>query len=53
MRKVLLLALFAACFAFGQAKPKVRAITAFIRIDAAQLDAQIADTVKFLNAARE
>jgi len=53
MRKVLLLALLATSFAFGQAKPKVRAITAFIRIDAAHLDAQIAETVKFLNAARD
>ena len=53
MRNVLLLALLAATVAFGQAKPKVRAITAFIRIDAAHLDAQVAETVKFLNAARE
>src|SRR4051812_46926038 len=53
MRKVLLLACLVSSVAYGQARPKVRAITAFIRIDAAHLDAQIAETVKFLNAARE
>ncbi|MEO8369861.1 MAG: DUF711 family protein [Candidatus Solibacter sp.] len=53
MRKILLLALLSIPFALGQAKPKVRAITAFIRIDAAHLDAQIAETVQFLNAARD
>ena len=53
MRKVLLLALCVASFAFAQAKPKVRAITAFIRIDAAHLDAQVGEAVKFLNAARD
>ena len=31
----------------------MRAITAFIRIDAAHMEAQVAEAVKFLNAARE
>jgi uncharacterized protein (UPF0210 family) len=53
MRKVLLVALSIASLAFSQAKPKVRAITAFIRIDAANLEAQVGEAVKFLNAARE
>jgi uncharacterized protein (UPF0210 family) len=53
MRKVLLVALSLASLAFSQAKPKVRAITAFIRIDAAHLEAQVGEAVTFLNAARE
>ncbi len=53
MRKAFLLALTLASFAFAEARPKVRAITAFIRIDAAHYDAQIAEAVKFLNAARD
>jgi len=53
MRKVFLLALSLASLVFAQAKPKVRAITAFIRIDAAHLDSQVGEAVKFLNGARE
>src|ERR1035437_3762585 len=53
MRKAFLLALTLASLAFSRARPKVRAITAFIRIDAAHYEAQVAEAVKFLNAARE
>jgi hypothetical protein len=53
MRNVLLLALALASLAFAEARPKVRAITAFIRIDATHYETQVADAVKFLNAARE
>src|SRR4051794_13426705 len=56
MRKALVLAALAAlaseAFA-ADSKPKVRAITAFIRVDAKNLEAQLTDTVKFLNTARE
>ena len=53
MRKVLFVALAVASCTFGQSKPKVRAITAFIRIDARNLSAQVTEGVNFLNAARE
>jgi uncharacterized protein (UPF0210 family) len=53
MRRVFGVALALASIGFAESRPKVRAITAFIRIDAAHLDAQIAETVAFLNAARE
>ena len=53
MRNVLLLALALASLAFAEARPKVRAITAFIRIDAAHFETQTAEAVKFLTAARE
>jgi hypothetical protein len=53
MRNVLILALTVASLAFAEARPKVRAITAFIRIDAAHYETQVAEAVKFLNAARE
>src|SRR5664280_2952584 len=52
MRKAFLLALALASVAFTQSRPKVRAITAFIRIDAAHYSAQVGEAVKFLNAAR-
>jgi uncharacterized protein (UPF0210 family) len=51
MRTALLLAL--AAVSFAQTKPKVRAITAFIRIDAASYETQVADAAKFLNMARD
>src|SRR5579871_615523 len=46
--------LFAAALtpAFAQEKPKVRTITAFIRLDPSQYQQQIADTVKTLRNAR-
>jgi uncharacterized protein len=54
MRNAVLLCAAAASLAYGaDSRPKVRAITAFTRIDAKNLDVQIAGTVKFLNAARE
>lgn len=54
MRKALLLSLAATSFAFAaDSRPKVRAITAFIKIDAAHLDTQLNETVAFLNSARD
>jgi uncharacterized protein (UPF0210 family) len=53
MRKALLLALALTSLAFAEERPKVRAITAFIHIDAAHYEEQVAEAVKFLNAARE
>ncbi|MGD0777807.1 MAG: DUF711 family protein, partial [Candidatus Solibacter sp.] len=53
MRKAFLFALALASLAFAEARPKVRAITAFIRIDALHYEAQVGEAVKFLNAARE
>src|SRR5690349_477805 len=53
MRKALVLALAAASLAFAaDVRPKVRAITAFIRIDAKNYEAQVTGAVTFLNAAR-
>src|SRR5690348_10659956 len=53
MRKALFFALAAAPLLFcADARPKVRAITAFIRIDAKNYEAQVADAVKFLKAAQ-
>jgi uncharacterized protein (UPF0210 family) len=54
MRNVLLLAAISASLIFGaDSRPKVRAITAFIRIDAKNVETQLGDAVKFLSAARE
>src|ERR1035438_5222449 len=53
MRKAFPIALALASLALAQSRPKVRAITAFIRIDAAHYDAQVGEAVKFLTAARE
>src|ERR1039457_2961185 len=53
MRKALLIALALSSLASAEERPKVRAITAFIRIDAAHYEGQVAEAVKFLNAARE
>ena len=49
---LLLVAALAAPAASAQEKPKVRAITAFLRMDPAQFKTQIADTVKFLRNAK-
>ena len=52
MRKFLLF-LALACVAFAaDSRPKVRAITAFIRIDPQSYEQQYADTMRFLNDAR-
>ena len=56
MRKALLwsaLVAFALSAFAADSRPKVRAITAFIRIDATHYEAQVGDAVKFLTAARE
>src|SRR4051812_27781225 len=53
MRKALILSLLASLALAADSRPKVRAITAFIRIDAAGYEAQVGEAVKFLNAARE
>ncbi|HLK49561.1 MAG TPA: DUF711 family protein [Bryobacteraceae bacterium] len=54
MRKALVLALaLASLGAAAATPPKVRAITAFIRIDAKNYQAQVGEAAKFLNAARD
>jgi uncharacterized protein len=48
------LGLLIAAAAFGaESRPKVRAVTAFIHIDAAHYEAQYADAMKFLTAAAD
>ena len=53
MRKVILLMAAASSLFAADSRPKVRAITAFVKLDAAHLDAEIGETVAFLNAARQ
>src|SRR5438445_12561519 len=53
MRKALAILLACSSFGLAQSKPKVRAITAFIRIDAQHYETQVGEAVAFLNAARE
>ena len=53
MRRALLALAFAGLTWGADARPKVRAITAFIDIDARSFAAQLEDTVHFLNTARE
>ena len=48
----LLLMLCAASFATAQAKPRIRAITAFIRIDREHYQAQVQDALAFLRRAQ-
>ena len=53
MRKALALGMAAASLILAaDTRPKVRAITAFIRIDAKNYETQVAAAAKFLNAAR-
>src|SRR3954469_891532 len=53
MRKVgLVLALATAVFG-ADSRPKVRAVTAFINIDAKNYEAQYAETMRFLNSAAD
>src|SRR5580700_10856787 len=52
MRKALLATLLAATALGAATRPKVRAITAFIDVDAAGYATQIAEAVKFLGSAR-
>uniref|UniRef100_Q01SX8 DUF711 domain-containing protein n=1 Tax=Solibacter usitatus (strain Ellin6076) TaxID=234267 RepID=Q01SX8_SOLUE len=53
MRKALVVLLAFSSFGIAQSKPKVRAITAFIRIDAQHYETQVGEAVTFLKAARE
>jgi uncharacterized protein (UPF0210 family) len=53
MRHTLLLLALASLVHAADSRPKVRAITAFINIDAKSYEAQYADTMRFLDAARE
>ena len=54
LRLRLLIAIFIMCAACGaQSKPKVRAITAFVRLDRAQYQQQIADTLTVLREAKK
>ncbi len=51
--RTVLLALLMASMATADSRPKVRAITAFIDIDAKGYSTQIHDTMRFLNSARD
>ncbi len=53
MRQALLVCAFASLALAADSRPKVRAITAFVNIDAQGYRSQIEDTMKFLNSARE
>ena len=53
LRSAVLALTLAFCVVAADSRPKVRAITAFIDIDAKNYPAQYQDTVKFLNSARE
>jgi uncharacterized protein (UPF0210 family) len=53
MQIAMALLLAAATMCVAESRPKVRAITAFIKIDAAHWEAQVGEAVAFLNAARE
>jgi uncharacterized protein (UPF0210 family) len=53
MRKFVLIGMVVCSVMGAQSRPKVRAITAFVKIDAAHWEAQVGEAVKFLNAARD
>ncbi len=53
MRLIVAFLTLAAAGWSADSSPKVRAITAFIKLDPKSLSTQIADTVEFLNSARE
>jgi uncharacterized protein (UPF0210 family) len=53
MRHTLLLLALASLAHAADARPKVRAITAFINIDAKSYESQYAETMRFLDTARE
>ena len=53
MRKAILSALLAATALGAATRPKVRAITAFVDVDAQGYTREIEETVKFLNTARD
>lgn len=53
MRNALIPLLLASNLLAADSRPKVRAVTAFVDIDAKNYSAQIADTLRFLNSARD
>jgi uncharacterized protein (UPF0210 family) len=53
MRKLIVMAVALAACGFGQGRPKVRAVTAFIRIDPARYEAQYAEAMTFLKSAAD
>lgn len=53
MRQALALLVLAATATAADSRPKVRAVTAFISIDSRNYEAQIEETMRFLNGARE
>ena len=53
MRNALFVLLLASAAASADSRPKVRAVTAFVDIDAKGYSAQIGDTMRFLNSARD
>src|SRR5262249_28868212 len=52
-RKVLFLLAAVSTLLAADSRPKVRAITAFVKLDASKWEQQVGETVAFLNAARE
>jgi len=52
-RKVLFLLAAASTLLAAESRPKVRAIAAFVKLDASKWEQQVGETVAFLNAARE
>jgi uncharacterized protein (UPF0210 family) len=52
-RKLLFLLAAASTLLAAESRPKVRAITAFVKLDASKWEQQVGETVAFLNAARE
>ena len=53
MRKAFLILAIASTVLSAASRPKIRAITAFLDLDAKTYDAQIRETVQFLNSARD
>jgi uncharacterized protein (UPF0210 family) len=53
MRQAVLILALASLVFGADSRPKVRAVTAFIVVDAKNLDTQVADTMQFLNSARD
>jgi uncharacterized protein (UPF0210 family) len=53
MRKILLALSFAALLSAADSRPRIRAVTAFIEVDANNYAARIEDTQKFLKGAKE
>ncbi len=53
MRKAIVALALAAAVCAAESRPKVRAVTAFISVDAQNYEAQYADTMRFLNGAAD